>query len=141
IQDLSIALKLNPGFTEALADRAGVFRGLGKHREALFDLTSAVQQDIKYSAEYLVQRGIVHGATGELNRATADFLVALQIDPNNKAAVRGKELVSRLREARGPGLTESSEFDLHRQEEAERVLGGPSRGKSWRSLIEPDEFM
>ncbi|MFO0803811.1 MAG: tetratricopeptide repeat protein [Gemmataceae bacterium] len=140
IQDLSVALKLNPNFTEALADRAGVYRGLGKHREALFDLTSAVQQDPKYSAEYLVQRGIVHGATGELNRATADFLVALQLDPNNKAAVRGKELVSQLKESRGPSLSESQEFELDRNAEAERVLGGGKRGRSWRSLIEPDEF-
>lgn len=140
IQDLSVSLKLNPNFTEALADRAGVFRGLGKHREALFDLTSAVQQDAKYSAEYLVQRGIVHGATGELNRATADFLVALQLDPSNKAAIRGKDLVSQLRDSRGPSLSESAEFDLDRQAEADRVMGGAKRGRSWRSLIEPDEF-
>jgi tetratricopeptide (TPR) repeat protein len=140
IQDLSVALKLNPNFTEALADRAGVFRGLGKHREALFDLTTAVQQEpAKYSAEYLVQRGIVHGATGELNRATADFLVALQLDPNNKAAVRGKDLVAQLRESRGPALSESSEFSLD-EAAGDRVLSGGRRGRSWRSLIEPDEF-
>ncbi len=140
IQDLSVCLKLNPNFTEALADRAGVFRGLGKHREALFDLTSAVQQDTKYSAEYLVQRGIVHGATGELNRATADFLVALQLDPSNKAAIRGKDLVAQLRDSRGPSLSESAEFELDRAAEADRVIGGAKRGRSWRSLIEPDEF-
>ena len=136
-EDLSTALKLDPTFTEALADRAGVYRALSRHREALADLTAAVQQDAKYAAEYLVQLGITHGAAGLFNRAIADFIVALHLDPGNKAAVRGKDLVTRLRDSQGFREGDSDDSDLERQAEAEQALRegppAPKRPRAWRS--------
>ncbi len=135
IADLTTALRLDPKFTEALADRAGVYRGVAKHKEALADLTSAVHQDAKFATEYLVQLGIVRGALGEFNEAIANFIVALQLDPTNKAAIRGKELVSQLRDAHGSPDQDSEQAEMERRAEAERALGGagPKRPGLWRS--------
>jgi tetratricopeptide (TPR) repeat protein len=141
VADLTTSLKLNPKFTEALADRAGVFRALAKHREALADLTSAVHQDPKYAAEYLVQLGIVRGATGEFNGAIADFIVALQLDPTNKGAVRGKELVTQLRDAHGSPDADSVEREFERKADADRTLnGGTTRPRVWRSPVQPERM-
>jgi len=141
-EDLSTALKLDPAFTEALADRAGVYRALSKHREALADLTAAVQQDAKYAAEYLVQLGITHGAGGQFNQAIADFIVALHLDPGNKAAVRGKDLVTRLRDSQGYRDADSEDSDLERQNVAEHALRegppAPKRPRAWRSGDSPE---
>lgn len=134
VADLTKALKLDPKFTEALADRAGIYRRLNRHKEALADLITAVQFDTKYAAEFLVQQGILHGAAGEFNGALADFTVALLIDPANKAAVRGKELVSQLRDTHGSPDLDSEERELERRAEADRALnGGAGRARSWRA--------
>jgi len=102
--DLTAAIELDPKFARALADRALAYRALSKHREALADLTAAVHEDTKFAAEYLVQLGIVRGSVGEFDGAIADFLVALKLDPGNKAAIRGKELVTQLRERHGSSV-------------------------------------
>jgi len=102
--DLTAAIELDPKFARALADRASAFRALSKHREALADLTAAVHEDTKFAAEYLVQLGIVRGSMGEFDGAIADFLVALKLDPTNRGAIRGKELVTQLRETHGTSV-------------------------------------
>ncbi len=142
VTDLTTALKLNPQFTEALADRAGVYRAMSRHKDALGDLTSAVHQDPKYAAEYLVQLGIVRGAMGEFNGAIADFIVALQLDPSNKAAIRGKELVTQLRDSHGSPEADSEERDLDRKADVERAVGGAEskRPRLWRSTAQPDRI-
>ena len=146
LADLTIALKLDPKFTEALAHRAGVYRAMARHKEALADLTSAVQQDPKYAAEYLVQLGIVRGARGEFNGAIADFIVALQLDPANKAALRAKELVAQLRDAHGSPTEDSEDRDLDRVAAAESgaFAGSGSqsarRSRPWRSTVSPGAF-
>jgi tetratricopeptide (TPR) repeat protein len=141
VADLTTALKLDPHFAEALADRAGVYRALARHKEALADLTTAVHLDPKYAAEYLVQLGIVRGATGEFNGAIADFIVALQLDPANKAAIRGKELVTQLRDAHGAAGPADDEDRLDQSPAGDRgvtVPGATKRQRLWRSYVQPD---
>src|SRR5262249_42787303 len=124
----------------ALADRAAVYRAQRRHYDALFDLAAAVHIDPKYTAEYMVQRGIVAGTQGEYNRAAADFLVALALDPTNKGAQRGKALVEQLRDARGPAAWARAAEGADRGRAAEHALnGGPGSpgGGAGQSRVQP----
>ncbi len=144
ITDFTTALKLNPQFTEARADRAAVYRSLSKHKEALADLTIAVHQESKYAAEYVVQLGILRGAMGEFNGAIADFIVALHIDPANKAAIRAKELVTQLRDVHGSPNSSAEECGLVREILPERTLGLSDTKRpenvTWRSAVHPEQI-
>ena len=54
------------------------------------------------------------------------LLLRMFADPYVLGECERAELVAQLRESRGQNPTESSEFDLDQQAEAERVMGGAS---------------
>lgn len=93
VVDYSKAIRLNPKYAEAYSERGYSHRVLKKNWAAFTDLLEAVQLDAKYAVEYLVQCGIMHGAKQQYPRAIADFAIALQLEPENKSALRGKSLV------------------------------------------------
>ncbi len=61
---------------------------IGHIKESLEAFTSAITLDPKYAAAY-AQRGMVYLATGDNNRARADFQSALAIEPGNEIATTG----------------------------------------------------
>jgi tetratricopeptide (TPR) repeat protein len=128
-RDLSMSLKLDSQNAEARAERALAYRALRKNWEALIDLVQAVQKDLKYSAEYMCQRGIVAGARKQYNRALADFSVAIHLDPGNRTAERGKEMVLQLQSAMEMSAVGSGQSLSHEViTAASELLGLPNLG-------------
>src|SRR5262249_19118024 len=76
MQDLNEALRINPQFAVALANRGDVWRRKGDVGRALTDLNEALRIDPSITPAY-VTRGLVLEKTGDTDRARADYQAAL----------------------------------------------------------------
>ena len=77
--DKAISSKLN--FSEALIIRAIINQKNNEDTNAIIDYSSAIQHDPdKYNFAYN-NRGIIHAYLGNFNEATADFDMAIKINP------------------------------------------------------------
>ena len=93
--EFSEALRLDPQNSLTLYRRGTVLQTLDRHEDALEDLHRAVLLNPQYTAPYCNQRALVNAGTGNFHLALADYGIALQIDPNNVAALSGRERVQR----------------------------------------------
>ena len=111
VEELTQSIKKKPNSGDALGARGGVFRALGRHTDALADLAAASQYDSWYVAEYLVQSAIVNGSYGQYDRAFAELIAALKVDPSNRSALRAKK---KLQDQRNADTSSSDESDVGR---------------------------
>ena len=84
LQDLNLAIKLNPKSHFALKKRSDWYLEFKEYGKALKDITAAL--DLKYDADYLVQRGVIYVYLDEKDLAKTDFKNALKLDPDNEQA-------------------------------------------------------
>ena len=80
----------------------------GNYEEAVIAFTAAIEIDAKRPEAYL-GRGDAYEKMGDLERATADYLAALELDPNADTeaklnALEAAQLAARLQEALWPAV-------------------------------------
>lgn len=105
LADFSTVIRLDMKHARAFAQRALVLRDAGEQARAVNDLAHAARLDGSYAAAYCEQLALFHTSRGEHERAVADYVAALQLDPNNQRFAAAKEQAwrdfqSRVREAR-----------------------------------------
>ena len=95
LSNYSIALYLNPKFTNALINRALVKGALQDVEGALKDLDQALTLEPSNKAA-LLNRGVTYGGLNKPLLAIADFDQALKIDPSYADAYRNRGLTRHL---------------------------------------------
>ena len=92
IADFDTAIKLNPNFYQAYANRALVERRLERDDLALADYNRAIQINPNYDVAY-VGRGNIYRQNGQLDLALADFNRAIQLDSSDPRAYHNRGLI------------------------------------------------
>jgi hypothetical protein len=118
LERLTEALRLSPESPHLHAELAVVHRTLGDHDEAMFDLAQAVRLDPAFTTAYLMQVALRHKAHRNYRLAAADYSIALQLDPSNKAAAEGLEFAMQA--------WESQDFEVDEPAELDAVETGPA---------------
>ena len=92
IADFDTAIKLNPSFYQAYANRALVQRRLGRDDLAFADYNRAIQINPSYDVAY-VGRGNIYRQRKQLDLALADFNQAIELDANDPRAYHNRGLI------------------------------------------------
>ncbi len=90
------AIQLNPRFFQAYANRALVYRNMGKPAEAVNDYNTALQINPNYDVA-LIGRGNIYRHAGRANEAFNDFDRAIQQDTTDGRAWHGRGLIYQMR--------------------------------------------
>jgi tetratricopeptide (TPR) repeat protein len=118
VRDYTKAIELDPKQAQAYLGRGKALAGQGEHRRALqdFDAFLALMPD---SVDGYVVRGDALRQLSELDRALGDYGRALQHDPGNRGAHRGRILtaIAQSDDFSNRGLTADAE------EASERAIG------------------
>jgi len=88
INDLNMAISLNPNFAEAYAHRGDVYIRKNQIDNAIRDCTEAIRLD-PYSALGYKNRGTAN-IKGNFNQAMSDFNEAIRLDPKDASAYKGR---------------------------------------------------
>ena len=108
LDDLDVALRIDPSQPEFLVTRSSILAWLGRPDPALADLDSALQLD-PGCLHALTNRGLAYSDRGDWARALVDFDAALRLSPDDfglhgfRAAVRrrlGDEVGAKADEAK-----------------------------------------
>ena len=81
MDDFNAALKVNPDFPQAYANRALVFVKIKKLKRAIADYDQAIQINQNYAAAY-VGRGNIYRILKDHQKAIDDFSKAISIQPD-----------------------------------------------------------
>ncbi len=81
IADFDQAIKLQPSFAKAWADRCLAYSNKGEQDRAMQDCNTAIRLDPKGASAYAF-RGDLFSNKGDDDRAIQDFSTAIQLDPN-----------------------------------------------------------
>ena len=84
LADFEISLNLDPAYADALHNRAVEFARFGQLREALEDLSAAI--NLKPHADFYRSRGVVHENLGFFAQAIDDYSQAAKMDPDDFAS-------------------------------------------------------
>ncbi len=87
IQDISIAIKLNPYKGSLFVNRGVYFNELGKTDLAIQDWSQSIKVDPQFPGAYF-SRGVEHGKSGNFKGALQDFTKVLELDPNHLPALQ-----------------------------------------------------
>jgi tetratricopeptide (TPR) repeat protein len=101
LADLQAALKLVPGYPEALNNRGIVHQKLNKLDEAIADFTAALKIDPKYT-DALGNRAYTWRLKKEYAKAIADLELAMKNNPNSFEAIN--DLAWLLSTSSDPGV-------------------------------------
>lgn len=82
LDDLHVAVKLEPNSADILADRAWIYRACQDYDLAIDDANEALRIDPRHVSA-LNCRGVVRNERGEDEEAMKDFRRAIQVDPRN----------------------------------------------------------
>lgn len=85
IEDLSLALIIEPGLTDALVLRASAARRTGQRGQAAADLATVLSRE-PANADALLERGLLHLDEGDAAAARRDWLAVLAAAPGSAAA-------------------------------------------------------
>lgn len=85
VEDLNLAIEMNPGFVDALVFRASAHRLLDNLEQAEADVESALSRDMLHP-EGLLERGNIRRLKGDDSGARADWLQVLGAYPDTPAA-------------------------------------------------------
>lgn len=84
VQDLDIALELNPEYTEGYFERALAYKELGDLENARLDAAAFLKKaDPPKSAQDYDHYGLCHGLLGHYEEALRDFNKAIKMAPDN----------------------------------------------------------
>lgn len=95
IADFTEALRLNPVLPYAHMNRGNALSDLGRFHEALHDLNEAARLHPQVSDVYF-NRAVVHARSGNLDRALADYELAIARDGNDEDAKAARERLLNL---------------------------------------------
>jgi tetratricopeptide (TPR) repeat protein len=100
LADAGKALALGPGAGRAGGTQAERLLAVGKVREALVELDTAIGRDPRSGYDYYL-RGVVHDLLGQSDAAVADFDKAIELEPSLAEAFtrRGRLYLERQRSA------------------------------------------
>ncbi len=87
--DFSHAIRLNPNFTAAYTNRAGIESMTGDADKALQDYTSAIRLNPQDPNNY-VQRAGIEAAQRDFEQALGDYEKVTALQPDNRDAYRGR---------------------------------------------------
>ncbi len=93
--DFSHAIRLNPNFTAAYTNRAGIESMRGDIDAALKDYTLAIGLDPQDPNNY-VQRAGIEVAKSDFEQALVDYGQAIALQPDNRLAYRGRIQVKEM---------------------------------------------
>lgn len=80
IEDFSLAIQMNPTFSNAYLGRGVTLSNLGQYDRAIHDYNEAIKIDPDLSNAYL-NRGLAYYATGSFEYAVSDFDKAITLNP------------------------------------------------------------
>ncbi|MFH1228544.1 MAG: tetratricopeptide repeat protein [Planctomycetota bacterium] len=92
IADYSQAIRLNPQYAEAYANRGNSYKDKNQLDKAMADFDEAIRVSPKFAAAY-VCRGIAYVETNQLDKAIKDYTEAINLDPNNIRALNNRGTV------------------------------------------------
>jgi len=85
VADLTRALDLDPGRTNANKLRADAYRSLGRYEEAIGDYTQLLLA-APFNENSLYWRAFCYEKTGQIDQAVADLQLAVRVDPADEDA-------------------------------------------------------
>lgn len=86
LSDYDNAIKIDPGYTDALYYRAIIYDMQNRGNEAIAEYTKIIQLNPKYEGAYN-NRGIEYGKSGKLDKALKDFEAVEALNPKDKDAI------------------------------------------------------
>jgi tetratricopeptide (TPR) repeat protein len=94
IADFTEAIRLDPKYALAYANRGAAYVNKGDSDKAIADCTEAIRLDPKYALAY-ANRGAAYGTKGETDKAIVELTEAIRLDPKD-AEVFNKRGVAHL---------------------------------------------
>jgi tetratricopeptide (TPR) repeat protein len=120
---LERALKLDQRYVLAQRFRGKALLGQNRYAEAGKALDDYMKEVREPSAEVWIDRGLIHAATGQLSRAIQCYSAALQLDPENKEALRHRGWAYLLIDATQLALTDFTACLRKKANDADALIG------------------
>ncbi|MFO1056190.1 MAG: tetratricopeptide repeat protein [Dongiaceae bacterium] len=134
IADLDLALRLQPGWADALYERAYAYRARGRKEAAMADLDAVLRANPRHF-EALMVRAEIHAEAGDRRRALQDLDAALQIDPGDAGAWGWR---GQIHGRAGDDQAAIEDFDAALQRKPGLAWVLIDRAKAYRRLGQPD---
>jgi tetratricopeptide (TPR) repeat protein len=80
VSDFNEAIRVNPQYTNAYAERAAAYRNLGELDRAIVDYSEAMRRD-PTNLEYVLERGATWREAKNFDKAIADHSEAIRLEP------------------------------------------------------------
>jgi tetratricopeptide (TPR) repeat protein len=85
IADFNMAIRIDPNYLMAYANRAAAYNGKGDYDKAIADYTQAIQLEPNNATAYN-NRAAIYNGKGDYDKAIADANQAIRLNPNLSAA-------------------------------------------------------